>query len=100
MDLKIIRESLSKVKLLPETEKMVEEILTGAEAKGDLTEEEKDKILELISLEAEADEMQADALQQVVLALDDYIKETDKIVDEAEEELKKIEEEMAIQDNK
>ena len=96
-----VRASLREGGLSPETQRAVEEVLMEAEEHGGLTDESKNKILELIdlevalvNLETESYTDQIEALQNLSTSLDEAINESlrslEELHREVDQEIKKL----------
>ena len=83
-----------------ESYEAVSAILNRAISTGKFTNEDKKEIKALLDAEADAAEIEAVALKEVIGALNGYIEETDKELEGAEKELGKIESELTSEVNK
>lgn len=88
MDLSQVREILNKAGFSEESMRVMNEIMDEAIKKGFITQEAKEKLLAIIDLEIEAANVEADAMEEVALALESFADELERASDKAGEELK------------
>jgi|GEM_PF-2208698 len=88
MNLQQVKEILNKARFSEESLKVINEILDEAIKNGFITKEAKDKLLGIIDIEVEAANLEADAMEEVAMALENFASEVDKAVDKTEEDLK------------
>ena len=77
MTLEQVRQMIESENFSPEIHAVMRSILEGATARGSLTEEEKTKLLGLIDLEVEVAHTEADAMEEMASALDEFAGEVD-----------------------
>jgi len=90
MNLQQVKEILNKAGFSEESLKVINEILDGAIKNGYITKEAKDKLLGIIDVEVEAANLEADAMEEVAMALESFASEVDKAVDKTGEDLESI----------
>ena len=90
MNLQQVKEILNKAGFSEESLKVINEILDGAIKNGYITKEAKDKLLGIIDIEVEAANLEADAMEEVAMALESFASEVDKAVDKTGEDLESI----------
>lgn len=90
MNLQQIKEILNKAGFSEESLKVINEVLDEAIKNGYLTKEAKDKLLGIIDVEVEAANLEADAMEEVALALENFASEVDKAVDKTEKDLESV----------
>jgi len=90
MNLQQVKEILNKAGFSEESLKVINEVLDGAIKNGYLTKEVKDKLLGIIDIEVEAANLEADAMEEVALALENFASEVDKAVDKTEKDLESV----------
>jgi len=88
MDLSQVREILNKAGFSEESMRVMNEIIDEAIKSGFITQEAKEKLLAIVDLEAEAANVEADAMEEVALALESFADELERASDKAGEELK------------
>lgn len=90
MNLQQVKEILNKAGFSGESLKVINEVLDEAIKNGYLTKEAKDKLLGIIDIEVEAANLEADAMEEVALALENFASEVDKAVDKTEKDLESV----------
>lgn len=94
MNLQQIKEILNKAGFSEESLKVINEILDEAIKNGYLTQEAKDKLLGIIDVEIEAANLEADAMEEVAMALKSFADEVDRAVDKAVEDLESVDKDL------
>lgn len=90
MNLQQIKEILNKAGFSEESLKVINKILDEAIKGGYLTKEAKNKLLGIIDVEVEAANLEADAMEEVAMALESFAGEVDKAVDKTEKDLESV----------
>lgn len=90
MNLQQVKEILNKSGFSEESLKVINEVLDEAIKNGYLTKEAKDKLLGIIDIEVEAANLEADAMEEVAMALENFAGEVDKAVDKTEKDLESV----------
>lgn len=90
MNLQQVKEILNKAGFSEESLKVINEILDEAIKNGYLAKETKDKLLGIIDVEIEAANLEADAMEEVAMALESFAGEVDKAVDKTEKDLESV----------
>ncbi len=90
MTLQQVKEILNKAGFSEESLKVINEVLDEAIKNGYLTKEAKDKLLGIIDVEVEAANIEADAMEEVAMALENFASEIDKAVDKTEQDLESV----------
>lgn len=90
MTLQQVKEILNKAGFSKESLKVMNEILDEAIKNGYITKEAKDKLLGIIDVEVEAANLEADAMEEVAMALENFAGEVDKAVDKTEKDLESV----------
>jgi len=90
MNLQQVKEILNKAGFSEESLKVINEILDEAIKNEYLTKEAKEKLLGIIDVEVEAANLEADAMEEVALALESFAEEVDKAVGKTEKDLESI----------
>jgi len=90
MNLQQVKEILNKVGFTEESMKVINGILDEAIKSGHLTKESKDKLLGTIDIEAETANLEADSMEEVAMALENFAGEVDKAVDKTEKDLESV----------
>jgi hypothetical protein len=90
MTLQQVKDILNKAGFSEESLKVINEVLDEAIKNGYLTKEAKDKLLGIIDVEVEAANLEADAMEEVAMALENFASEVDKAVDKTEQDLESI----------
>lgn len=90
MNLQQVKEILNKSGFSEESLKVINEVLDEAIKNGYLTKEAKDKLLGIIDIEVEAANLEADAMEKVAMALENFAGEVDKAVDKTEKDLESV----------
>jgi DNA polymerase III gamma/tau subunit len=85
-----LKEILDSGSFSPEVQAVMSSILDTAIARGSVTEDEKTKLLGLIDLEVSAATIEADAMDDMAAALDDFTKETDEAIAAAQKDLESV----------
>ncbi len=91
MTLENIKNMLAQGGFSPEALEAMNAVLASAEARGSITEEEKQKLLGLIDLETDVAEIEATAMEDAAMALEGFAAEAGAAVAAAQEELKAAE---------
>ncbi len=78
----------------PEIHAAMSTILDAAAVRGSLTEEDKTKLLDLIDMDVTATDIEAETMEDMAVALDEFAKEADEAVRAADAEYEKIEAEL------
>jgi len=94
MNLQQVKEILNKAGFSEESLKVINEVLDEAIKNGYLTKEAKDKLLGIIDIEIETANLEADAMEEVAMALESFAGEVDKAVDKTEEDLKSTDKDL------
>lgn len=97
MDLQNLKNQIKEAGFSEESLNYLNSILDGAIARGNLLEEEKKQLTEIIDEEMAQAEKQADAMEEISLALDSYAHNIDQIVDLADRKTKALEENISQQ---
>lgn len=84
MQLQELKQKLSEAGFSPEIAAKLDEILTQAIARGSLSDEDKTQMTELIKIEIEAGNLEADAMEAMATILDTHAFEVDSLVKNAE----------------
>lgn len=106
MNLQELKQKLNEAGFSPEIAEKLDAILSKAVTAGGLSEADKAQMMELIDIDIEAGNLEADAMENMAIMLDSYADETEKlgkasdaeeekIANEADAEAAKIETEMA-----
>lgn len=90
MNLQQVKEILNKSGFSEESLEVMNKVLDEALENGYLTKEAKDKLLGIIDIEVETANLEADAMEEVALALESFASEIDKAIAKTEEDLKSI----------
>jgi len=90
MNIQQVKEILNKAGFSEESLKVINEVLDEALKNGYLTKEAKDKLLGIIDIEVETANLEADAMEEVALALENFASEVDKAVDKTEKDLESV----------
>ena len=90
MTLQQVKDILNKAGFSEESLKVINEVIDEAIKNGYLTKEAKDKLLGIIDVEVEAANLEADAMEEVAMALENFASEVDKAVDKTEQDLESI----------
>ena len=94
MDLNKLKEQLNKLGFSPEALIKINEIMDRSIEFGSVSAADKERLLSIIDLEIEASDIEADALEEVALALDEFVNGVDNSEDMASDEYKSLEEEF------
>lgn len=94
MDLKNLKEQLSKAGFSEEALSALNSILDSAIAKGTLSEEDQKKMSEIIDKEIEQSKTQASIMEEIAFGLEDYAGELDQTIKIADEKEKSVEEDF------
>ena len=94
MNLQQVKEILNKAGFSEESLKVINEVLDEAIKNGYLTKEAKDKLLGIIDIEIETANLEADAMEEVAMALESFAADLDRAVDKASEDLESIEKDL------
>lgn len=88
MNLQELKQKLSEAGFSPEIAEKLEAILSKAISVGTLSELDKTQMMELIDIDIEAGNLEADAMENMAIMLDSYADETEKLgkANDAEEE--------------
>lgn len=88
MNLQELKQKLSEAGFSPEIAEKLEAILSKAISAGTLSELDKTQMMELIDIDIEAGNLEADAMENMAIMLDSYADETEKLgkANDAEEE--------------
>lgn len=88
MNLQELKQKLSEAGFSPEIAEKLEAILSRAIYVGTLSELDKTQMMELIDIDIEAGNLEADAMENMAIMLDSYADETEKLgkANDAEEE--------------
>lgn len=78
MTLEELKEILAKAKFSPESTKVIGEIMDAAVTAGGITKEQKARLLGVVDLEIERSNLEADFLEEVATALQEYVGKLDK----------------------
>jgi hypothetical protein len=106
MELQELRQKISEAGFSEEVAKKLDEILGRAVTSGALGKEERAQMMELIDIDIEAGNLEADAMENMVTMLDSFVfeaeglaktadAEDEKVLDDADAEAIKLEEELA-----
>jgi polyhydroxyalkanoate synthesis regulator phasin len=87
MGLQEIKKMLAECPCHPEIALKAQEIMDAAIARGSLTKDEQTKIIALMDLEVQANDIEADALEAKAQAFTNFADESEQILTEAEAEL-------------
>ena len=90
MDLQQIKDILNKAGFSEESLKVINGVLDGAIERGFITEDEKAKLLGVIDIEIEAASIEADAMEEVAAALELFADEIDKAIEKTEKEIERV----------
>lgn len=90
MELQELRQKLSEAGFSEEVATKLDGILERAVASGALSEADKAEMMELIDIDIEAGNLEADAMENMALMLDSYVSETEALVKANETEEEKI----------
>lgn len=94
MDLQKIRSLIKEADFSGEAKEKMVEILDKAIEKGGLGPEEKQRLLGIIDLEIERENLEADALEEIALALKGFTVDVEGATEIAAEEIEKTEEDF------
>ena len=88
MNLQELKQKLSEAGFSPEIAEKLEAILSKAISTGTLSELDKTQMMELIDIDIEAGNLEANAMENMAIMLDSYADETEKLgkANDAEEE--------------
>jgi hypothetical protein len=87
MELQQIKETLNKIKFSPESLELINQIMDEAIINGSLTDESKSKLLGIIDVEIEMDNIEEETLKDISVALEGYSAELDKTEEILEDDL-------------
>lgn len=90
MELQELRQKLSEAGFSAEVATKLDGILERAVASGALTEDDKAEMMELIDIDIEAGNLEADAMENMAVMLDSYVNETEALMNSNEVEEEKI----------
>jgi histone H3/H4 len=91
MDLKELKKIIDQAGFSEEAREVMDEILDRALERGGITEEEKKKLLDIVDLEAERLNLEADVLEELALAIEGFIVDVSRATDMAVEEMERTE---------
>ena len=94
MNLQQVKEIINKAGFSEESLRLMNEILDEAIKNGYLTKEAKDKLLGIIDIEIEAANLEADAMEEVAMALESFAADVDRAVDKTSDDLESIEKDL------
>ena len=94
MTIEQVRGVLSDGGFTPEVHAAMSSILDAAAVRGSLTDDEKEKLLNLIDLDIEAADIEADTMTDMASALDEFAQEADEAIKTADADFEKIEAEL------
>lgn len=94
MDLQQVKEILNKAGFSEESLEVMNGIFDEAIKRGYLTKEEKEKLLGIVDVEIEAANLEADAMEEIAMALESFAGEVDQAIDKTAEDLKIAEENL------
>lgn len=95
MDLNQLKEKAGSLGFSEEVRVKMDEILDGAIAAGSLSEEAKSSLLALIDLEIERSGVEADALEEMALALNDFASATENALESASRVIDEVTDELS-----
>lgn len=95
MKLQQFKEEINKVNFSQDTLKVMNDIIDKAIAKGEVADEEKNKISEIIKLEMDASNILADALEEFSQSIKEYDDELGKIAEDTKKDIKEIEDDFS-----
>jgi len=90
MNLQQVKDILNRTGFSEESLRVINEVLDEAIKNGYLTKEAKDKLLGIIDIEVETANLEADAMEEVAMALESFAGEVDKAVDKTEKDLESV----------
>ncbi len=90
MNLQQFKDELKKADFSPKALEALNIILDKAIKKGELGESEKNQLSEIISIESEALNIEADALKNIREGLNNYDQEIEKAANQADQEIEKL----------
>src|SRR3989344_6686036 len=95
MNLQQVKETLNKAGFSEESLKAMNQILEQAIARGSITQEEKTKLLGIIDVEIDGANIEADAMEDVALALESFADDVDRATDKAADDLENIDKSLS-----
>lgn len=95
MKLQQFKEEINKINFSQDALKTMNDILDGAIAKKEITNDQKNKLSEIIKLEADASNTLADALKEFSQSIKEYDDELGKIAEDQQKNMKKIEDDFS-----
>jgi len=90
MKLQQFKEEINKINFSQDALKVVNDILDKAIAKKEITDDQKNKLSEIIRLESDALDTLSDALKEFSQSIKEYDDELGKIAADAEQDIKKV----------
>lgn len=95
MDLQQVKDTLNKAGFSEESLKALNQVLDQAIARGSISQEEKTKLLGIIDVEIDSANIEADAMEDVALALESFADDVDRATDKAAEDLENIDKNLS-----
>ncbi len=90
MDLQTLRQKLSEAGFSEEVTAKLDAVLMNATTQGVLTDQDKTVLMEIIDIDIEAGNLEAEAMENMAILLDSYANEADGAVKAADSEEEKI----------
>lgn len=94
MNLQQFKDKLNKAGFSDEVLGVMNNILDKATNRGNISEEEKNDLAELLDMEIETTNIESDFLKECVTELNNYDNELGKIADEAEKDIKAVDKKL------
>ena len=95
MNLQQVKDTLNKAGFSEESLKALNQILDQAIARGSITQEEKTKLLGIIDVEIDGANIEADAMEDVAMALESFSDDVDRATDKAADDLENIDKNLS-----
>lgn len=95
MDLQQVKDTLNKAGFSEESLKALNQVLDQAIARGSISQEEKTKLLGIIDVEIDGANIEADAMEDVALALESFADDVDRATDKAADDLENIDKNLS-----
>lgn len=99
-DLQNIKGQIEQSQLSEDAKKVIDGILAQAVARGSVTQEEKKKILDIIDLETDQAELEADTRQEIAETLETFVSDVDSASKTASDDLDSLDKQTKEESNK
>ncbi len=86
-DLQNIKDQIQQIQLSEDAKKVIDGLLVQAIARGSVTQDEKKKILDIIDLETDQIELEADTRQEIAETLETFVSNVDSASQTASDNL-------------